>query len=124
MGRHAEELAEKGEINASKQATEVANKKLEDVRKIKEDSSYLPKGDIVCEICGTRCNQDDEANFQAHQNSNLHLAYSKIREAAKALRDKMRNIDSRENARNRDKQEKYHKDKRERSRSNRQRERE
>jgi len=99
--KQAEEYAEEGKITASKQAAEVSKKLIEDIASLKETNSYIPRGDEVCEICGVRtqlppervgtgASTDDMSNYTAHQNSNLHKAYTKIRAKAKELRDKMR----------------------------------
>eukprot|EP00929_Paragymnodinium_shiwhaense_P044611 TRINITY_DN22862_c0_g1_i2.p1 TRINITY_DN22862_c0_g1~~TRINITY_DN22862_c0_g1_i2.p1 ORF type:complete len:197 (-),score=69.35 TRINITY_DN22862_c0_g1_i2:123-713(-) len=89
--KDAEEKAEKGDVTSSKQCTEMAKQKQEEITSYKQEHSFLPKGDQVCDVCGIRLNMDDMPNMQSHLNSNLHSAYVKTRDKAKELREKLNN---------------------------------
>lgn len=91
--KEAEDLADKGQIVASKLAVERSKHLQAEVKNIKETNSFIARGDTVCTVCGVRYNLDDIAfaNDVAHLNSNLHKAYEKTRQKAKELREKLRN---------------------------------
>merc|ERR1712190_63292 len=82
-------LAERGDIATSKALTEKAQKLEEEMKEIKESNKVTSAGDFVCELCGIRCSMDEERLTEAHQWSNLHKAYTKIRQKAKELKDKL-----------------------------------
>lgn len=83
----AEELADKGQLTASRAEAEKQKELMQDIEEIKEGASFVPKGDLVCTICGVRFNEEDD---DAHKNSNLHSAYVKIRDMIKELREKLK----------------------------------
>merc|ERR1712039_549009 len=87
----AEDLASKGEVSASKQASAESASLKEEIKKIKEDHSYESVGEIVCEVCGVRCNPDEQADYQAHMDGKVHAAYTTIRNTVKELREKLKN---------------------------------
>lgn len=89
--KEAEEKADKGDISGSKQSTEIAKQKQEEITTFKETHSFMPKGDSVCDVCGIRNNLDDPQALESHMTSNLHMAYVKTRARAKELREKLRN---------------------------------
>lgn len=90
MLKQAEDLAEKGDLTASKQAVEMAHKMKEDAKDIKEKHTYDSVGETVCQICGVRCNPDEPADYQAHLDGRLHEGYTKIRAKVRELREKIR----------------------------------
>lgn len=87
--KKAEEMAEKGQVTASKAMSTQSAKLIEEINSIREQHSFFPKGDLVCDVCGIRCNLDEDNAYEAHMNSNLHTAYKKIRQAATDLKEKL-----------------------------------
>jgi len=97
MLKQAEDLAEGGNLTASKQAVEMANQLKEEAKEMKDKHTYDSVGETVCQVCGVRCNPDEPADYQAHLDGRLHEGYTKIRAKVKELREKMRNLPARRN---------------------------
>merc|ERR1712217_127798 len=89
--KEAEELAEKGDIEGSKQSTAASTSIKEDMKRLKEDNAVAAGGEMVCEICGVRCKPDEEADFNAHLDGKLHAGLKRIRATVNELRVKLKN---------------------------------
>merc|ERR1711957_1048451 len=89
--KSAEDLAEKGDITASKRMTTRATELTKEIVSVKDAHGIASKGDLVCMVCGIRCNMDEDNAYDAHCNSNLHNAYKKIREACATLKENLKN---------------------------------
>eukprot|EP00927_Polykrikos_kofoidii_P042024 TRINITY_DN3589_c0_g1_i4.p1 TRINITY_DN3589_c0_g1~~TRINITY_DN3589_c0_g1_i4.p1 ORF type:complete len:314 (-),score=69.95 TRINITY_DN3589_c0_g1_i4:45-986(-) len=89
--KQAEDRADMGDLRGSKEAVEMANKLKEDAQELKEKHTYMSGGEQVCDVCGVRCNPDEQADYQAHLDGKLHESYTQIRSRVKLLREKMRN---------------------------------
>merc|ERR1719387_1478468 len=103
----AEEHAENGDLTASKKAVEAATKIKEDIEELKEKHTFMSGGEQVCEICGVRCNPDEQADYKAHLDGKLHEAYQKIRDEVKRVRKSVqegREVRDNEPARDRDRE--------------------
>jgi len=81
-----------GQSNASKALAERADKLKEEIKALEEQYTFTSAGDTVCEVCGVRCSLDSEKLYEGHVNSNLHSAYARIREKAKDLKEKIKNL--------------------------------
>lgn len=88
--KKAEELAEKSDINASREAVTKSETLKEDIKELKEKHTFMSGGEQVCDICGVRCNPDEQADYQAHLDGKLHESYTIIRKAVKDMREKVR----------------------------------
>lgn len=89
--QQAEDLAEKGDVNLSKQAVETSRIIKEEIKELKEKHTYMSEGEQVCTICGVRCNPDEKADYQAHLDGRLHDGYTQIRAKVQELRERVRN---------------------------------
>jgi len=89
--KKAEDLAEKGDFNASKEAVTKSGALKEEIKELKEKHTFMSGGEQVCDICGVRCNPDEQADYQAHLDGKLHESYTIIRKEVKELREKVRN---------------------------------
>eukprot|EP00929_Paragymnodinium_shiwhaense_P065828 TRINITY_DN32979_c0_g1_i1.p1 TRINITY_DN32979_c0_g1~~TRINITY_DN32979_c0_g1_i1.p1 ORF type:complete len:306 (-),score=77.98 TRINITY_DN32979_c0_g1_i1:49-966(-) len=89
--KQAEDLAERGNVEASKQAVQTSTELKQEVADMKEKHSFMSEGEKVCEVCGVRCNPDEQADYQAHLSGKLHGAYQRIRATVKELRDVVKN---------------------------------
>lgn len=87
----AEELAEKSDIPASKEAVQAADRLREEIETVKNQNKVVTTGEEVCEVCGVRCQPGEIADYQAHLDGKLHEAYALIRQKTKELREKERN---------------------------------
>lgn len=85
--KKAEELAENGDMLGSKQAVATSTNLKEEIKEIKEKHTFMSVGESVCDVCGVRCNPDEQADYQAHLDGKLHESYSKIRKAVKEFRE-------------------------------------
>jgi len=86
--RKAEDLAEASQLEPSKKAFVRAQDLSKEIDDIKEKYTYMSRGEEVCEVCGIRCNPDDQEHYRAHFEGKLHAGYLRIRERVKHLRAK------------------------------------
>lgn len=111
MMKQAEDLADAGNVAASKHAVEIATNLKEEAKEIKAKHTFDSIGEKVCEICGVRCNPDEPADFKAHLDGRLHEGYTKIRSRVKELREKMRSRSTRDSSKEESKSQASEKDK-------------
>jgi len=86
--RKAEDLAEESKLEPSKEAFVRAQDLRKEIDDIKEKYTFMSRGEEVCEVCGIRCNPDDQEHYRAHFEGKLHAGYLRIREKVKHLRTK------------------------------------
>merc|ERR1712217_586938 len=72
--KNAEDLAEKGDVAASKLAVDKANQLREEAKEIREKATFISQGGEVCPICGVRGSKYDASCSHAPINGNLHAA--------------------------------------------------
>lgn len=86
----AEDLAEKGELVSSKEAVRRADELRKDMEATREKYTFMSVGEEVCEVCGVRCNPDDQEHYRAHFDGKLHEGYTRVRQTVKDLREKLK----------------------------------
>merc|ERR1719414_329471 len=70
----------------------------QEMEAIRQKYTFISVGEEVCEVCGVRCNPDEQEHYKAHFDGKLHEGYTRIREAVKDLRGKQRTASRREEA--------------------------
>lgn len=93
MLKQAEELADQGNLAASKTTVESAQRMKVEAKEMKDQHTFQSQGEKVCDICGVRCNPDEPADYKAHMDGRLHAGYTQIRAKVKELREKLRHLD-------------------------------
>jgi len=96
----AETEAEKGNVEGSKFKVTLANEIKSKIQELEEKHlvtyTVTHRGEDVCEVCGTRyeaLTSTNHARHAAHFTGKVHLAYVKIRDWVKSLRERRRDED-------------------------------
>jgi len=89
----AEEAAEKGDIQKSKEKVELANSLKEKATTYEEKAKTLQRED-VCDICGSRLESGDpqHAKFK-HQEGKIHTGYERLRNFLAEAKKRSRDLD-------------------------------
>mmetsp|Transcript_22632 Transcript_22632/g.52794 ORF Transcript_22632/g.52794 Transcript_22632/m.52794 type:complete len:301 (+) Transcript_22632:113-1015(+) len=96
--KDAEDFGDKNDLTSSQAAVTEANRINQEIAQLKEEHTYEFSGEVVCEVCGVRCNPDSRADYQAHVLGKLHEGYTTIRAKVKELREKVRNKEEKNGA--------------------------
>merc|ERR1719414_2158465 len=68
----------------------------QEMEAIRQKYTFISVGEEVCEVCGVRCNPDEQEHYKAHFDGKLHEGYTRIRQAVKDLREKQKTGSRRE----------------------------